>query len=61
MFSIRFVWEKLKGRRWMIVLGFIVSVVYSAMVIINPWLSKMLVDDAIKTIYKEIYKIQNGL
>ena len=48
MFSIRFVWEKLKGRRWMIILGFIVSIVYSAMVVINPWLSKMLVDDAIK-------------
>ena len=48
MFSIRFVWEKLKGRRWMIILGLIISVVYSAMVVINPWLSKMLVDDAIK-------------
>ena len=48
MFSIRFVWEKLKGRRWMIVLGFIVSVIYSATVVINPYLSKILVDDAIK-------------
>ncbi len=48
MFSIRFVWEKLKGRRWMIILGFIVSVIYSASVVINPWLSKLLVDDAIK-------------
>ena len=48
MFSIRFVWEKLKGRRWMIILGFIVSVIYSATVVINPYLSKLLVDDAIK-------------
>ena len=48
MFSIRFVWEKLKGRRWMIVLGLIASVVYSATVVINPYLSKILVDDAIK-------------
>ena len=48
MFSIRFVWEKLKGRRWMIILGFIVSVIYSSTVVINPWLSKRLVDDAIK-------------
>ena len=55
MFSIRFVWEKLKGRRWMIILGFIVSIVYSAMVVINPWLSKMLVDDAIKI------PVDNGL
>ena len=48
MFSIRFVWEKLKGRRWMIILGLIVSVIYSATVVINPYLSKILVDDAIK-------------
>ena len=48
MFSVRFVWEKLKGRRWMIILGFIVSVIYSATVVINPYLSKILVDDAIK-------------
>ena len=48
MFSIRFVWEKLKGRRWMIILGLIVSVIYSSAVVINPYLSKILVDDAIK-------------
>lgn len=48
MFSIRFVWEKLKGRRWMIFLGLIVSVIYSATVVINPYLSKILVDKAIK-------------
>ena len=48
MFSIRFVWEKLKGRRWMIILGLIVSVIYSATVVINPYLSKILVDKAIK-------------
>ena len=48
MFSIRFVWEKLKGRRWMIIMGLIVSVIYSATVVINPYLSKILVDDAIK-------------
>ena len=48
MFSLRFVWEKLKGRRWMIILGLIVSVIYSATVVINPYLSKILVDDAIK-------------
>lgn len=48
MFSIRFVWEKLKGRRWMIILGLLVSVIYSATVVINPYLSKILVDDAIK-------------
>lgn len=48
MFSIRFVWEKLKGRRWMIIMGLLVSVIYSATVVINPYLSKILVDDAIK-------------
>ena len=48
MFSIRFVWEKLKGRRWMIILGLIVSIIYSSTVVINPYLSKILVDDAIK-------------
>lgn len=48
MFSIRFVWEKLKGRRWMIILGLVISIIYSAAVVINPYLSKILVDDAIK-------------
>ena len=48
MFSIRFVWEKLKGRRWMIILGLIVSVIYSGTVVINPYLAKILVDKAIK-------------
>ena len=48
MFSVRFVWDKLKGKRWMIILGLIVSIVYSSTVVINPYLSKILVDKAIK-------------
>ena len=47
MFSLRFVWEKLKGRRWMILLGTLVSILCSAAVIINPLLSRELVDVAI--------------
>lgn len=47
MFSLRFVWEKLKGRRWMILLGASVSILCSAAVIINPLLSQELVDVAI--------------
>lgn len=47
MFSIRFVWDKLKGRRWMIILGLIASIIYSSTVVINPYLAKALVDQAI--------------
>ena len=47
-FSLRFVWEKLKGRRWMFFLGIFISIVRSASVVINPLLSKKLVDEAIK-------------
>lgn len=48
MFSLRFVWEKLKGRRWMLFLGIFVSLVRSATVVLNPLLSRELVDVAIK-------------
>lgn len=47
IFSLRFVWEKLKGRRWMLFLGILVSILCSAAVIINPLLSQELVDVAI--------------
>ncbi len=47
MFSLRFVWEKLKGRRWMLFLGIFVSIVRSATVVINPLFSRELVDVAI--------------
>lgn len=47
LFSLRFVWEKLKGRRWMLFLGIILSIVRSVSVILNPLLSKELVDVAI--------------
>ena len=47
MFSFRFVWKKLKGRRWMLFLGVILSLVRSVSVILNPLLSKELVDVAI--------------
>ena len=47
MFSLRFVWEKLKGRRWMLFLGIFVSILRTASVVINPLLSKQLVDVAI--------------
>ncbi len=48
MFSLRFVWEKLKGRRWMLFLGIFVSLIRSASVVLNPLLSKELVDVAIE-------------
>lgn len=48
MFSLRFVWEKLKGRRWMFFLGIFVSIIRSATVVVNPLLSKELVNTAIR-------------
>ena len=47
LFSFKFVWEKLKGRRWMLFLGMFLSVARSVSVILNPLLSKELVDVAI--------------
>ena len=47
LFSLRFVWEKLKGRRWMLFVGALLSLVRSVAVILNPLLSKELVDVAI--------------
>ena len=47
LFSFKFVWEKLKGRRWMLFLGMFLSVARSVSVILNPLLSKKLVDVAI--------------
>lgn len=47
LFSLRFVWEKLKGRRWMLFVGAFLSLVRSVAVILNPLLSKELVDVAI--------------
>ncbi len=47
LFSLRFVWEKLRGRRWMLFAGILVSIVSSGAVIVNPLLSKELVDNAI--------------
>ena len=47
LFSFKFVWEKLKGRRWMLFLGMFLSVARSVSVILNPLMSKELVDVAI--------------
>lgn len=47
MFQLRFIWKNLKGRRWMLVLGLILSAFTSAIVIVNPYLTKVLVDDVV--------------
>jgi ATP-binding cassette subfamily B multidrug efflux pump len=48
MFQLRFVWKNLKGRRWMVIAGIIISAITSMVVIVNPYLSKILVDDVIR-------------
>lgn len=48
MFQIRFVWQHLKGKRFVFILGLLITVCTSAVVIVNPYLEKILVDDVIK-------------
>lgn len=47
-FRMKFVWYNLKGKRWAFILGLILTAFTSAIVIVNPYLSKILVDDVIK-------------
>ncbi len=48
MFQFQFIWQHLKGRRFVFVLGMLLTVFTSAVVIINPYLEKLLVDDVIR-------------
>ena len=48
MFQMRFVWKNLKGRRGMLVGGLILAAFTSVLVVVNPYLSKILVDDAVE-------------
>lgn len=47
-FRMKFVWHNLKGKRWAFLLGLLLTAFTSAIVIVNPYLSKILVDDVIK-------------
>lgn len=48
MFQIRFVWQHLKGKRFVFILGILLTLLTSAVVIVNPYLEKLLVDDVIR-------------
>ncbi|OJU17214.1 MAG: hypothetical protein BGN88_03940 [Clostridiales bacterium 43-6] len=48
MFQIRFVWKNLKGRRIFFIIGILLSAIASIPVFVNPYLTKVLVDDVIK-------------
>lgn len=48
MKSFGFLWEKFKGKRVRFVTALILSVVTAGIVIVNPWLSKFLIDDCIQ-------------
>ena len=48
MFQIRFVWQHLKGKRFVFLLGMFITLLTSAVVIVNPYLEKLLVDDVIR-------------
>lgn len=48
MFSLRFVWEKLHGVRYKVFLGLSVYTLSALLVIANPFLSRFLIDDAIR-------------
>lgn len=48
MFNLKFIWAKLKGKRNLFIIGLILTVVTSFIGLVNPTLSKYLVDDIIK-------------
>lgn len=48
MFQIKFIWRHLKGKRLVFILGLIITVLTSAVVTVNPYLEKILVDDVIR-------------
>ena len=48
MFYVHFVWEKLKGRRFLCVLGLLLSATLSALIWVNPKILSIIVDEGIK-------------
>ncbi len=48
MFQIRFVWQHLKGKRFVFLIGMFLTLLTSSLVIVNPYLEKLLVDDVIR-------------
>ena len=47
MFALRFLWDKLVGVRWKLIAALILSVLGCVLMLAAPYLSKLLVDDAI--------------
>ena len=54
MFYVHFVWEKLKGRRLMCILGLMLSAALSACIWINPKILSVIVDEGIRGGRREI-------
>lgn len=48
VFQLKFMWKNLEGCHWKFILGLILCAFNSVIVIINPFLSQILVDEAIK-------------
>lgn len=48
MLQIKFIWRNLKGKRGMFILGMLLTLLTSAVVVVNPYLEKILVDDVIR-------------
>ena len=53
MKEIKFVWSYIKGKRAVFFIGLLLTVFTSVIVIVNPYLSKILVDDVIKGSHRE--------
>ena len=47
MFALRFLWDKLAGVRWKLIAALVLSVLGCVLMLATPYLSKLLVDDAI--------------
>lgn len=50
-----FIWKHLKGKRLRFVLAHVISVITAAFVIVNPYLSKILIDDCIQGNRRDLF------
>ena len=53
MFQLKFIWKNLEGYRGKFMAGVLFAIINSSIILVNPYLSEMLVDDAIRGDHRE--------
>ena len=53
MFQLKFIWKNLEGYRGKFIAGVLFAIINSSIILMNPYLSEMLVDDAIRGDHRE--------